>query len=383
MTTMLFVGLMALAAFLVLSTIWMARGGSHPHSRTRVPFAWVTLAGALFLGIYSISSYLGLGGTPQTIAVAAPVSTASADELARLRAALTAAKTEVEAKQKRVDLLDAEKAKALADAQKLEQQQSTHLTSVLGSIYGVQSQTSKETGEPAGTMPSNITSLTNVDKYNVIERELATLRRLLELTAKNRKATPDEMAELMQLKDKLNTQMNTPNYEVSVYPDPELVKGRRGKYYVIDIKDADKGAKYFFDGGKYTISTRQEQFRTSLNSFVKDVLEKMQGRVEYQLMVRGSADSKPWRGQFETGHEYKTLKYLKSIGPDKYVNEVSDVQLDRSLNNGDLPNLRAAFLQKVVGSVYPVKEPVILQGVVSDKVNTGDRNAELILFVNW
>jgi hypothetical protein len=210
-----------------------------------------------------------------------------------------------------------------------------------------------------------------------------TLRRLLELTAKNRKATPDETAELMKLKDRLNTTIQTPNYDVSVYPDPELVKGRRGKYYVIDVKDAEQGARYFFQGGKYTISTRQEQFRSSLNTFVKDVLEKMQGRVEYQLMVRGSADSKPWRGVFEQGHEYKNLRYLKAIGGDKYVNETSDVILGTPLNNGDLPNLRAAFLQKVVGSVYPVKEPVILQGVVSEKVSDNDRNAELILFVNW
>ena len=360
-----FWALMALAIFLVVSTLVLARGGFDPHSRSRAPFAWVTLAGALLLGAYSLTSYLGLSAD-----------TTAADELARVRAQLAMTKADVDVKQRRIAGFETETA-ALND------QQSRHLVAVLKSIHGVQGATSKDSGEPASTMPATISTMNNTDKYNVIERELATLRRLLELTVKNRKATPDETAELMKLKDQLNTTMRTPNYDVSVYPDPELIKGRRGKYYVIDVKDAEQGARYFFQGGKYTISTRQEQFRSSLNMFVKDVLEKMQGRVEYQLMVRGSADSKPWRGQFEPGHEYANLRYLKAIGGDKYVNETSDMILGSPLNNGDLPNLRAAFLQKVVGSVYPVKEPLILQGTVSSQVSDGDRNAELILFVNW
>jgi hypothetical protein len=358
MNPMWFWALIALAVFLLVTAMSLARGGLHPDSRTRAPFIWLTLAGALLLGAHSLTAYLGLNAV-----------TAAADELSRTRAQLAASK--------------AEAAKLQAETQALNDLQSRHLVAVLQSIHGVQGATSKETGEPASTMPSGIAGMSNTDKYAVIERELETLRRLLELTAKNRKATPDETAELMKLKDRLNTTFQTPNYDVSVYPEPELIKGRRGKYYVIDVKDAEQGARYYFQGGKYTINTRQEQFRSSLNTFVKDVLEKMQGRVEYQLMVRGSADAKPWRGQFEQGHEYKNLRYLKSVGGDKYVNETSDIILGTPLNNGDLPNLRAAFLQKVVGSVYPVKEPLILQGAVSGQVSEGDRNAELILFVNW
>jgi hypothetical protein len=372
MNPLWFWALIALAAFLLLTAAALARGWLEPHSRARAPFAWVTLAGALLLAAYSLTAFLGLNAD-----------TTTGDELNRLRAQLVTTTSAGEQKQRRIDGFDAERAKLQAATVALNDQQSHHLVAVLQSIYGVQGASSRDSGEPAGTMPSAIATMSNTDKYALIERELATLRRLLELTAKNRKSTPDETAELLRLKDRLNTTVQTPNYDVSVYPDAELIKGRRGKYYVIDIKDAEQGARYFFQGGKYTISTRQEQFRSSLNTFVKDVLEKMQGRVEYQLMVRGSADSKPWRGQFEQGHEYRNLRYLKAIGGDKYVNEISDIQLGSPLNNGDLPNLRAAFLQKVVGAVYPVKEPVILQGVVSDKVSDGDRNAELILFVNW
>lgn len=44
--------------------------------------------------------------------------------------------------------------------------------------------------------------------------------------------------------------------------------------------------------------------------------------------------------------------------------------------------LRAAFLQKVVSSVYTLNEPVILDGAVTSKVAQADRNAELVVFLN-
>lgn len=44
--------------------------------------------------------------------------------------------------------------------------------------------------------------------------------------------------------------------------------------------------------------------------------------------------------------------------------------------------LRAAFLQRVVSSVYTLNEPVILDGAVTSKVAQADRNAELVVFLN-
>jgi hypothetical protein len=48
-----------------------------------------------------------------------------------------------------------------------------------------------------------------------------------------------------------------------------------------------------------------------------------------------------------------------------------------------LPNLRSAFLQKVLGVAYALNEPVILDGAVSRSLDQSVRNAELIPFVNW
>jgi hypothetical protein len=51
MNPLWFWALIALAVFLVFSTVILARGGLDPHSRVRTPFAWLTLAGALLLGL--------------------------------------------------------------------------------------------------------------------------------------------------------------------------------------------------------------------------------------------------------------------------------------------------------------------------------------------
>jgi hypothetical protein len=194
----------------------------------------------------------------------------------------------------------------------------------------------------------------------------------------------DQTRELMQLRDRMGARLSTPGYDVEVYPDKELVGGRVGKYYVVDLKDAANGIRYYFDGGRYTLARGNAEFRSSLNSFIGDVLGKMQGNVRYDLFVRGSADRKPYEGRFEPGHEITQIKYLRSLGNDKYAKEHAELRLaDGIVRNKDLPNLRAAFLKNLIGEIYPVKPPEILEGTVTPVESGKDRNAELILFVEW
>lgn len=196
--------------------------------------------------------------------------------------------------------------------------------------------------------------------------------------------TADQTRELMQLRDRMGARLSTPAYDVEVYPDKELVGGRVGKYYVVDLKDAANGIRYYFDGGRYTLARGNAEFRASLNSFIGDVLGKMQGNVRYDLFVRGSADRKPYEGRFEPGHEITQIKYLRALGNDKYAKEQAELRLnDGVVRNKDLPNLRAAFLKNLIGEIYPVKPPEILEGTVTPVTSDKDRNAELILFVEW
>ena len=196
-------------------------------------------------------------------------------------------------------------------------------------------------------------------------------------------ASPADIKGLTDLRDKMATRLETPNYDVSAYPGKDLVGDRNGKYYVVDMKNAASGIRYYFTKGRYTIDRSGEEFRNSLNAFIGDVLKKLDGKVDYDLFVRGSADALPYQGAFETGHEYHKISYLKRLGADKYGVDTGEVQIDTAVHNTDLPYLRATFLQKIIGDVYPVKQPVVLEGSVTAKANDKDRNAEIIMFVGW
>jgi hypothetical protein len=196
-------------------------------------------------------------------------------------------------------------------------------------------------------------------------------------------ASPADIKGLTDLRDKMATRLETPNYDVSAYPGRDLVGDRAGRYYVVDMKNAASGIRYYFQKGRYTIDRSGEEFRNSLNAFIGDVLKKLDGKVEYDLFVRGSADALPYQGAFETGHEYHKVSYLKRLGADKYGIDAGELQIDTAVHNTDLPYLRATFLQKIIADVYPVKPPVVLEGAVSAKANQKDRNAEIIMFVGW
>ncbi|MGQ0673279.1 MAG: hypothetical protein ACT4N2_10445 [Hyphomicrobium sp.] len=229
---------------------------------------------------------------------------------------------------------------------------------------------------------------TPAERLDRIRRDLAAMRKLKSRTPAasgtgDQVARVEETRELMRLKDKMSTKLETPHYDVEVYPQKELVGGRQGRYYVVDFKDASSGIRYYFEGGKYSISRANAEFRSSLNAFIGDVLKKIDGKVRYDLFVRGSADAKAYQGRFEPGLEYREIPVLKNAGDDKYVAQPVAHRLDGTVRNGDLPNLRAAFMRDVVAENYPVKPPVILEGAVSPKANDRDRNVELILFIDW
>ena len=196
-------------------------------------------------------------------------------------------------------------------------------------------------------------------------------------------ASPADIKGLTDLRDKMATRLETPNYDVSAYPGRDLVGDRKGKYYVVDMKNAASGIRYYFQKGRYTIDRSSEEFRNSLNAFIGDVLKKLDGKVDYDLFVRGSDDALPYQGAFETGHEYHKISYLKRLGADKYGVDTGEVQIDTAVHNADLPYMRATFLQKIIGDVYPVKQPLVLEGSVTAKANDKDRNAEIIMFVGW
>ncbi len=225
---------------------------------------------------------------------------------------------------------------------------------------------------PSGTTPQ--------ERLRADVLSLATLRAAPVTTASIDRTPPSA---LDALKGQMAARMTTPNYDIEAYPDRELIRGRAGRYYVVDLKNASSGVRFFFDGGKYTLARSSQEFRTALNSFVGEILSKFEGKVDYALFVRGSADQKPYEGTFEAGAEYRRIPFVRALGGDKYGVEMSERRVDGRVRNADLPDLRAAFLQKIVAETYPTKPPTILEGAVTPKTDNRDRNVELIMYVNW
>lgn len=297
-------------------------------------------------------------------------------------AALTAVKSSLESDAKR---LSADRAAADARLSALEQRRSEELDGLLVDIEDLRAQLVNS--NLGVTIDRPVTS----DHADKADQARASVRGLAAFKVKPVaapvpvavSALPDQTKELTQLRDKMSARLSTPAYDVETYPDRELVSGRPGRYYVVDLKNAASGVRYYFSGGKYVLSASNQDFRASLNTFIGDILAKFEGKVRYELYVRGSADGKPYAGQAEPGYEFRSIKYIRNLGGDKYGLDMGERIITAQVRNEDLPDLRAAFMQKIISDAYPVKSPKILEGTVTSKTNDKDRSAELIMFVDW
>ncbi|MEL6422640.1 MAG: hypothetical protein AAFQ42_09385, partial [Pseudomonadota bacterium] len=241
---------------------------------------------------------------------------------------------------------------------------------------------------------ADVTRESNNQRYTAVRREIDTLGRALaeaqRRPARHVAAAPESAAEpgtlsqeLRDLRSTMTYGLETDDYEVEVLPDNEVIRGQRGKYYVVDLKDAAQGIKFRFPGGKYTLARSDAAFRKALNSFVGDIAKKLEGGVRFGFFVRGSADSVPFRGRQLDDYRYEEVRYLKSVGDGRYRLGAETRQIETAIRNPDLPFLRARFLKDVVAQTYPVSAPVVLEGYITDRADQEDRNVELILYVDW
>ncbi len=338
----------------------------------------MSIAGGILLisGVYYISRNFE---TPAATIQAAPAGPSRA-ELDKLEAALKQSRTEKVAVITDLETIKAELQTAQNSLGIERKAHDEHLTSILGSVGLARKDIG---GSAVSAIDAGPSDETTTEKHARILKHIADLGKLGASVARTVSADPDAMHDAMVLRDKMGVEMRTENYDVSLYPDNEVLEGKKGRYYVIDLKEAKSGIRYYFQPGRYTIDKRIPEFRSSLNNFAKDVLEKMHGKVDYQLLVRGSADKAPFSGKLELGHEYKEISFMKSVGDDRYASGLVNAAVRESVANEDLPNLRAAFLQQIIANAYPLKAPVILEGSVTPRHAEGDRNVELLLYVNW
>lgn len=355
-----------------------AKGGSITLGDLNMRFVldyWPYLVAILALGIAYVLSRRRHDWLAAGVALAACVLAYVAYDAASLRSDALAYgpnSNEIAALRKRVTGLEGENRTAVVANDDLKRDQARTLDKIAVTLEQV---------DPARDGSAQLAR--GLDSRARIDVETERLFRLLRTRREQVNTAGDDVADLVRLRDKIGVKLDTPNYSMEAFPDNEVIKKKQGRYYVVELKDANRGIRYYFEKGKYTLDRRSEEFRSSLNVFVGDILSRINGKANYELMVRGTADSLPYTGKFEPGFEFTNVRYLKSIGGDRYEDVLSDHPVSPVLRNEDLPLLRSAYLQKIIADAYPVKPPLVLEGTVSRQVAEKDRNAELLLFVSW
>ncbi|MEQ1695285.1 MAG: hypothetical protein ABL901_05520 [Hyphomicrobiaceae bacterium] len=191
---------------------------------------------------------------------------------------------------------------------------------------------------------------------------------------------PREADTLTVLRKALDSKMSTATYKVDAMSEAELVDGRKGRYYLIELKNPKTGNRFTFDSGKYTFQSSRAAYKTSFNAFAADVLKQLEGQAKFDLFVRGSADAQAYNGQLEPGFEYRKISYLPN-SRGKYLSNPATINVAQSVKNTDLPNLRGEYLRGYLAELFPVAKVNLLEGYVTKKDNPAARNTELILFV--
>lgn len=193
--------------------------------------------------------------------------------------------------------------------------------------------------------------------------------------------------QFLALQDRMNAgNVQTDFYDLNIMPTNELVKNRRGRYYVVYLKDASQRARFRFPGGRYVIQDFETRFRRAMSSFVREVLAVIEGGADYEIFVRGSSSNSPMsrRRTLREDFNFAQIGYLPKIAADRYAALPPAVHtVPNAYTNDDLPFLRAAFMKDVVKRFYPLKEPKVLQSEVAQSASATAQFAELILFVDW
>jgi hypothetical protein len=183
------------------------------------------------------------------------------------------------------------------------------------------------------------------------------------------------------------------NWTMTPVPNSELVSKLKGKYFIIDISDADADETIFFSAGKYIIDDFDKKFSRGLLNFGKDVLSKIKNKTEYKIFVKGSADlagNDSFEGKLVTPYFYSKISFFNSLNSNstksKFSTQEVEINIPSIFKNTHLPNLRAKFIQEKFYEIYQditpiIPMPIILEGNVSLNVDDKDRNATLLLYL--
>ncbi|AEE50686.1 hypothetical protein [Haliscomenobacter hydrossis] len=173
--------------------------------------------------------------------------------------------------------------------------------------------------------------------------------------------------------------------------DQELVKGKKGKCFIVNLKSAYDEEVILFKAGEYVIND-SISFAISLDDFMANVYFDLKDKgVNCQLYVKGSADisghttfRKKIDERYGSKEGFTKIEYLKALDKEYnfFTNEVQIKSIGGKYSNSDLPLLRGKFIQYWMKQKFDGVTPIILEGGVEGKTpNPSLRNAYLYLFV--
>ncbi|MEM6316903.1 MAG: hypothetical protein AAF960_04495 [Bacteroidota bacterium] len=185
-------------------------------------------------------------------------------------------------------------------------------------------------------------------------------------------------------------EVKRPYWEAVFHPDDEVVEGFVGKYFQVQLKDADKNVKVLFQPGAYFMdkSNFRDSYGSTIGAFVVETLHAMKKNEAEQVkvFVQGSADiagHKTFKGQLDERYPYERLEVLpKNKGKDSFANQAQTKSVaSKYFTNDDLPDLRGHFLKEMI-TIYSKKlKPILLEGSVKTVREEGERNAVIYLFI--
>jgi hypothetical protein len=190
---------------------------------------------------------------------------------------------------------------------------------------------------------------------------------------------------LNELHQKLDAGVEEKEYKVEKMPNNEVVEGKVGTYYFIDLKDAESKEMILFNPGEYTRDEFERAFRDSMSKVRKDILDLLSaGNVPFKLYVRGSADldgnTLPFIDRLPPG-EQVWITYLPKVPNtrNRYINNPTPQVITEKYNNRELPNLRASYIQTKLAIVG--LESTILEGeVTQNRSEAKDRSVTILLY---
>jgi hypothetical protein len=172
------------------------------------------------------------------------------------------------------------------------------------------------------------------------------------------------------------------NYSIRRLPQTDLVAGRPGEYFRIDLRNANDGSAFVFPAGRFTLGADRDLYREALVDLSNQIHKQLPDPSCYMLYLRGHADA----GRLAMAHTsvdraYRRIEFYPATAANQFGAETSVQILERNLENRHLPNLRAEFTKRQLDGLFPNDRVAILEGRVSREVNADARGVFLILYV--